>query len=198
MGLISTLLNLIFGDGRNVLRETAEVFRPNAEADAGRMAAQNAAALAQYAAEFSRRNRSPFDRLIDGLNRLPRPAMAFGTLGLVAAAMVDPVWFAARMQGLALVPEALWWLMGAIVSFYFGARHQAKGQEFQRSISATLDMAPVVARNITALERLRAPAEPAAAGPATAPTQGQTQPQTQPRPPAEPNPALAEWRQQSG
>lgn len=46
MGLISTLLNLIFGDGRNVLRETAEVFRPNAEADAGRMAAQNAAALA--------------------------------------------------------------------------------------------------------------------------------------------------------
>ena len=26
------------------------------------------------------------------------------------------------MQGLALVPEPLWWLMGAIVSFYFGAR----------------------------------------------------------------------------
>ena len=26
------------------------------------------------------------------------------------------------MQGLALVPEPLWWLLGAIVSFYFGAR----------------------------------------------------------------------------
>lgn len=26
------------------------------------------------------------------------------------------------MDGLALVPEPLWWLMGAIVSFYFGSR----------------------------------------------------------------------------
>jgi hypothetical protein len=26
------------------------------------------------------------------------------------------------MQGLQLVPEPLWWLLGAIVSFYFGAR----------------------------------------------------------------------------
>jgi len=34
------------------------------------------------------------------------------------------------MQGIALVPEPLWWLMGAIVSFYFGARRQAKRQEF--------------------------------------------------------------------
>ncbi len=49
--------------------------------------------------------------------------------------MIDPVWFAARMSGLAQVPEPLWWLMGAIVSFYFGARHQVKGQEFQRSIA---------------------------------------------------------------
>jgi hypothetical protein len=50
--------------------------------------------------------------------------------------MVDAVWFAARMQGMALVPEPLWWLMGAIVSFYFGARHQAKSQEFQRALEA--------------------------------------------------------------
>jgi hypothetical protein len=71
---------------------------------------------------------------MDALNRVPRPAMALGTLGLFIAAMVDPVWFSERMQGLALVPEPLWWLLGAIVSFYFGARHQAKGQEFQRSL----------------------------------------------------------------
>ena len=36
--------------------------------------------------------------------------------------MVDPVGFAARMVGLEAVPEPLWWLLGAIVSFYFGAR----------------------------------------------------------------------------
>ena len=81
--------------------------------------------------------------------------LAFGTLELFVAAMVDPVWFAARMQGVALVPEPLWWLMGAIVSFYFGARHQVKSQEFQRSLAATLARTPDVLRNIEALEDLR-------------------------------------------
>jgi len=47
------------------------------------------------------------------------------------------------MAGLATVPEPLWWLLGAIVSFYFGARHQAKGQEFQRAIADTLSRFPV-------------------------------------------------------
>ena len=36
--------------------------------------------------------------------------------------MVAPSGFALRMEGLRLVPDPLWWLMGAIVSFYFGAR----------------------------------------------------------------------------
>jgi hypothetical protein len=70
--------------------------------------------------------------------------------------MVDPIWFAARMQGIALVPEPLWWLMGAIVSFYFGARHQAKGQEFQRSLAETMSRAGQVTQNLAALEALEA------------------------------------------
>ena len=41
-------------------------------------------------------------------NRLPRPAMALGVLFLIGSAMVEPVWFSSRMQGLALVPEPLW------------------------------------------------------------------------------------------
>lgn len=132
MGVMTHVLDLVFGDGRNALRETAEVFRENAEAGAGRELALRQAALAQFGAEFVVPRRGVFDRVVDGLNRLPRPGLALGTLGLFVAAMVDPVWFAARMEGIALVPEPLWWLLGAIVSFYFGARHQAKGQEFQQ------------------------------------------------------------------
>ena len=30
--------------------------------------------------------------------------------------------FSARMVGLNAVPEPLWWLLGAVVAFYFGAR----------------------------------------------------------------------------
>lgn len=154
MGLIGSVLATIFGGGRNVVAETVEVFRPNAEAQSVREAAQQAAALAQFAAEFGLERRGLFDRFIDGLNRLPRPFLAFGTLGLFVAAMFDPVWFAQRMQGVSLVPEPLWWLMGAIVSFYFGARHQTKAQEFQRGMAATLARTEDVTRNIEALETL--------------------------------------------
>ena len=99
------------------------MFWENREAGAIRAAQRQADALDQYAAKSSVPRKGRFDRVMDGLNHLPRPALALGTLGLFVAAMVDPVWFASRMQGIALVPEPLWWLLGAIVSFYFGARH---------------------------------------------------------------------------
>jgi len=138
MGLIERIFSLVFGSDRNVLRDTVEVFRPNAEAQAQRDFDLRGAALDQFAREFQLPRQGWFDRFMDGVNRLPRPAMALGTLGLFVAAMVDPDWFGARMVGLALVPEPLWWLLGAIVSFYFGARHQAKGQEFQRDLAARM------------------------------------------------------------
>lgn len=137
MALIENVLATVFGNGRNVLSETAEVFRVNAEAQADRDARARYAALAQFSAEFDRARQGGFDRFVDGLNRLPRPMMAFGVLGLFTAAMVDPDWFVARMRGVAFVPDPLWWLLGAIVSFYFGARYQAKGQEFRRSVAET-------------------------------------------------------------
>jgi len=187
MGLIAGLFEALFGGGRNIVAETAEVFRPNAEADARRAASARAAALEQFGAEFAAARPGAFDRVIDGINRIPRPALALGTLGLLVSAMVDPVWFGARMEGLALVPEPLWWLLGAIVSFYFGARHQAKGADLQRQI----------AMGLAATAALRAGAEPEPArgahGPriaATGPDAGLTLQATDP----DPNPALAEWR----
>ncbi|WP_203595317.1 holin family protein [Salipiger sp. PrR002] len=134
--MIDRMFQLLFGSGGNVIRDTAEVFRVNAEAEASRRAGLSEAALAQFAQEFARAPATRFDRVIDGVNRLPRPAMAFGTLALLASAMAAPEWFAARMTGLALVPEPLWWLLAAVVSFYFGARHQAKGQDLPRQIIA--------------------------------------------------------------
>ena len=154
MGLIASLFGIIFGQGRNAVAETVEVFRPNAEAEGVRDAARYAASLGQFASEFALPRRGIFDRFIDGLNRLPRPALALGTLGLFIAAMVDPIWFSQRMQGVALVPEPLWWLMGAIVSFYFGARHQTKHQEFTAGLAAAMARAPNITANIQSLGAL--------------------------------------------
>ena len=188
MGLIERVLTMVFGNGRNVIKDTAEVFRENAEAAATREVGMHGAALSQFGGEFNRPVRGVFDRLMDAVNRLPRPALALGTLGLFISAMIDPVWFAARMQGIALVPEPLWWLLGAIVSFYFGARHQAKGQEFQRQITHALARTPGVVGNLKVLEAL----ERGATSPTLADTGADAQLTLDSLEPSV-NPALADW-----
>ncbi|WP_300016951.1 holin family protein [uncultured Roseobacter sp.] len=155
MGLISGFLNIIFGNDRNVILETAEVFRENTEEGAERSQELRLEAMKQFAREFEASKQGWFDQVMDGVNRIPRPALALGTLGLFLAAMIDPIWFSARMQGIALVPEPLWWLLGVVVSFYFGARHQVKSQQFQRSIAQTMSLAPKVAENLSTLRALR-------------------------------------------
>jgi len=187
MGLISNVFAFLFGGGRNVVRETAEVFRENAENGAVRSLALQQQAMVQFGSEFQTPGKGAFDRFMDGLNRLPRPAMALGTLGLFVAAMVDPLWFAARMQGIALVPEPLWWLLGVIVSFYFGARHQAKVQDLQREISVILQRSPQVVANLEALKALRADSAGAAdPGTDVSLAEGAGRPDH--------NPALEDWR----
>ena len=106
------------------------MFRENSEKSAVRAEVLQQTALNQFATKF-RSPRFGFDSFIDGVNRLPRSAMAFGVLDLFVAEMVDPIWFADRMAGLSLVPEPLSWLLCAIVSFYFGARHQSKSFEIR-------------------------------------------------------------------
>ncbi len=100
----------------------AEVFVGNrAEREAADHARQ-VQALEQFGSEFTTVGSGRFDRFVNGLNRLPRPLMTLGTLGLFVHAMVDPDSFSSRMTGLARVPDQMWWLLGVIVSFYFGAR----------------------------------------------------------------------------
>lgn len=122
------LINRIFGGAPTVTafggaaRGVAEVFVQNATR---RMELDEAAyghAITQLGQEFQAGPSGWFDRFINGLNRLPRPALALGTMGLFVYAMIEPAGFGLRMEGLHQVPEPLWWLLGAIVGFYFGAR----------------------------------------------------------------------------
>ncbi len=122
MGIISTILTGGATALGKTVRDVSEVFRPNANRQMELQHEVFAEALAQYSAEFAAPGTNWFDSLINGLNRMPRPMLALGTLGLFVFSMVDPVAFSTRMEGLAYVPDPLWWLLGAIVSFYFGAR----------------------------------------------------------------------------
>ena len=113
----------------------SEVFIPNATRALELATDIQAATLAAATAEFQHAGTGWFDQLVNGLNRLPRPFLALGTLGLFVYAMADPVAFSARMVGLQEVPEPLWWLLGAVVSFYFGARelHYARAPRARRT-----------------------------------------------------------------
>ena len=124
MGLIGQILG---GPGAvaalgEAAKGVAETFVPNATRRMELSAEAQMAALRQLGEEYGLPSTGWFDRLVNGLNRLPRPMLAFGTLGLFVYAMVDPLRFSARMVGLNAVPEPLWWLLGAVVAFYFGAR----------------------------------------------------------------------------
>lgn len=132
----------ILGIGRaargvgGAVAEVSEVFTVNkTKAEMGAQA-RFQAALAQAGAEFQQPPSGIFDRFINGLNRLPRPIMALSTVGLFAYAMADPAGFSVRMQGLAYIPEPLWWLLGAVVSFYFGARELNHFRGYRANIPA--------------------------------------------------------------
>ncbi len=191
--MIAAILGTLFGRDRNVLRETVQVFRENVEAGAQRAHVNRSAALQQFASEFRTSDRSTFDSVMDGVNRLPRPLLALATLALLASAMIDPVWFSARMQGLSLVPEPLWWLLGVIVSFYFGARHQVKSQEFQRSLAQTMVHLP---DTMNALASLAEPQMAEGGGDRSgAPERQAQEARTEAKLAGAENAALSAWRQ---
>jgi hypothetical protein len=132
MGLIPNFLtgaNAVTALG-SAAKGMAEVFTPSATRQMELSAEAQMAALRQLGSEYVDPGLGWFDRMVNGLNRLPRPLLAFGTLGLFIYAMVEPVSFGERMVGLNLVPDPLWWLLGAVVGFYFGAR---EAHHFRRS-----------------------------------------------------------------
>ena len=127
MGLIRTIFSALFlRGGAQALGQTvgdvAQVFRPHATRQMELGHDAYVAAHASHGAEFAHGRGGWFDAIVNGLNRLPRPLLALGTLALFVYAMAEPDGFARRMRGLAEVPEPLWWLLGAVVAFYFGAR----------------------------------------------------------------------------
>ncbi|MDB6176948.1 holin family protein [Paracoccus sp. Z330] len=106
----------------NAAAGMAEVFTRNQTRKMELEEAAYSQAVSQFGQEFAVQQSGVFNSLVNGLNRLPRPLLALGTMGLFVYAMIEPTGFGLRMQGLQQVPEPLWWLLGAIVGFYFGAR----------------------------------------------------------------------------
>ena len=117
-------------------KELVEVFKPNAEKQAERghqermeISRQDLASLQQFADEFkSKRTSTAWDSFVDGLNRLPRPLITLGILGLFILAPADPIRFLEIAQAYQIMPDGFWALLSIIIAFYFGGRMQVTRQ----------------------------------------------------------------------
>jgi len=118
-------------------KEVAEVFVENKEQRGKRAHEEvmadidrDVASLKQFSAEFiQRQNRTWWDSLIDGLNRLPRPLLTIGILSFFVLAPLSPTRFLEIAKAYELMPPGYWALLSIIIGFYFGGRMQLKSQD---------------------------------------------------------------------
>lgn len=127
MGIIGNILSM----GAKPLADAATTvigaIKPNAEAQSSRLNQYNISVANQFAQEFRQiENRTKWDSFVDGLNRLPRPIIVFGVVGLFVYAMVSPDGFIERMKAIAFIPESLWVIFWTILPVYFGLREVDK------------------------------------------------------------------------
>ena len=64
-------------------------------------------------------DRTWWDSLIDGLNRIPRPAITGGVIYIFYFCLTSPVEFALAVQTLQLMPTPGWMLIGTVIGFWF-------------------------------------------------------------------------------
>lgn len=129
------LITDIFTGGK----EVAEVFVENSEHRGQRQHEQqmadidrDRASLEQFSAEFHNRlNRTWWDSLVDGLNRLPRPLLTVAVLSFFVLAPINPERFLLIAKSFELMPPGYWALLSVIISFYFGGRMQLKSQDLK-------------------------------------------------------------------
>lgn len=155
----------LFGGGVSAVVDSAgglvkTIWGDRAAKDAA-IASEQHDVLEQFAAEFvARQQRTWWDSLVDGINRLPRPMMAIGTLGTFVWAAYDPISFTECMVALGVVPEQLWYLWLTIVAFYFGGRILENAPKTWKTEPRALDLAKQIAADRAARRVTEAPQLP--------------------------------------
>lgn len=92
--------------------------------------------LQAYSAEFApRENRTWWDSLWDGLNRMPRPLIVVAIFWYFILAYKNPTEFQVLNVALETVPDNMWYIMSAVVSFYFVAREFQKNRDNKMALT---------------------------------------------------------------
>lgn len=153
--MLNKLLQALVGGGAQALAGAITPFTGDRTQDETSRHGEMLARFQQFGAEFAdRQGRNWWDSFIDGLNRLPRPAMALGVIGIFVWASADPVGFAAAAQAWSLIPEEMWVVLGAIIAFFFGDRTLLAAR---RGKGPSLEQVQAVLATQRQIEATRAP-----------------------------------------
>lgn len=159
-------IKALFG-GAGAVKDVAEVFTVNKEAQAARLVGLDAATVAQYAAEFhERQNRTWIDALADGLNRLVRPVLTIAIFAPIPMTIYAPDKAGNTWAALATIPTEYWAVMGVVISFYFGGRMQVKALGSRKSLEAAASAARALVKEDAAEPIEAEPVDEKAAKPA--------------------------------
>ncbi|ABC22936.1 hypothetical protein F11_11000 [Rhodospirillum rubrum F11] len=147
------ILGLLGAGGLSAVKALVGRFVADKDAAAAAVHAETLRQLEIYGAESAGRSgATAWDSLVDGLNRLPRPLMAFAVMAMMVWAPLDPIGFAEAMRAYALVPEWLATTLFGVAAFYFTARHFEKRLELGGPPKVPLER---VIGDIAAMEAMR-------------------------------------------
>ena len=115
-GMLKDLAEVVIGNRRERDEQAA-----NADA---RAAEAQGELWKEYGSEFTQNapNRTLFDKIMDGVNRLPRPMFAFGTIAWFFWCAVNPDSFERSMRALNVMSDWGFAILSSIIVFYFGGR----------------------------------------------------------------------------
>lgn len=122
-GIWKDILELVLN--YRVMKDQAALDAKRVEGDVKRAESNAQAELhKEFGQEFSYQaiDRSWWDALWDGVNRMPRPMMTFGTIAFFVWCARSPESFSESMRALQLMPEMGWYVFLTIVAFWFGGK----------------------------------------------------------------------------
>ena len=126
MAMLKQLGNFLGGGVAKPIRDIAGTFVAPKDTRALNEHEYKLAVLQQFQAYTTSEKGSVFERFVSGLNALPRPILALGSIFLVGYSIYDSERATAAYAALEIIPTELWGMLGIVVSFYMGGRLQIK------------------------------------------------------------------------
>lgn len=134
MNPLGLITGAVTGVGKAVSGVVGAIWGDQSERDAQR-SGENIATYGQFASEFQVQNRTWFDSLIDGINRLPRPTITAMVIYYFVTAVNNPIQFQKINISLDTIPENMWMIAFSIISFFFVAREMQKSRDKKMALT---------------------------------------------------------------